>query len=126
MDALVDFKQPCFVYIPPKAELRGGAWVVVDPRINSNYMDMFADPDSRGGVLEPTGTVEIKLRTAALAELAERLDTSLQQMLLKDQHLAGEGVALDDPRRALLKEARDKRLQDLLPVYKQVSFGQNN
>ncbi len=34
VDALVAYKQPCFVYIPPKAELRGGAWVVVDPRIN--------------------------------------------------------------------------------------------
>lgn len=35
VDALVAFKQPIFVYIPPFAELRGGAWVVVDPTIHA-------------------------------------------------------------------------------------------
>ena len=34
VDALVAYKHPVFVYIPPNAELRGGAWVVVDPTIN--------------------------------------------------------------------------------------------
>jgi acetyl-CoA carboxylase carboxyltransferase component len=34
VDALVAYKQPVFVYIPPFAELRGGAWVVVDSTIN--------------------------------------------------------------------------------------------
>lgn len=34
VDALVDYKHPVFVYIPPNAELRGGAWVVIDPTIN--------------------------------------------------------------------------------------------
>ena len=40
VDALVEFKQPVIVYIPKKAELRGGAWVVVDPTINENVMEM--------------------------------------------------------------------------------------
>lgn len=35
VDALVAFQQPIFVYIPPFAELRGGAWVVVDPTIHA-------------------------------------------------------------------------------------------
>lgn len=35
VDALVAFQQPLFVYIPPFAELRGGAWVVVDPTIHA-------------------------------------------------------------------------------------------
>ena len=30
VDALVDFKQPIFTYIPPNGELRGGSWVVVE------------------------------------------------------------------------------------------------
>lgn len=34
VDALRVYKQPVFVYIPPHGELRGGAWVVVDPTIN--------------------------------------------------------------------------------------------
>ena len=35
-------QQPVFVYIPPGGELRGGAWVVVDPTINLEYMEMYA------------------------------------------------------------------------------------
>ena len=34
VDALVEYKHPVFVYIPPNGELRGGAWVVIDPTIN--------------------------------------------------------------------------------------------
>ena len=40
VDALVVYKQPVFVYIPPHAELRGGAWVVVDSTVNANVMEM--------------------------------------------------------------------------------------
>lgn len=40
VDALVEYKQPVFVYIPPHAELRGGAWVVVDSTVNANVMEM--------------------------------------------------------------------------------------
>ena len=36
VDALVAYKQPVFVYIPPFAELRGGAWVVIDSTINED------------------------------------------------------------------------------------------
>ena len=61
VDALRDFKQPVFVYIPPHGELRGGAWVVVDPTINRHgVMEMFADKEARANVLEPAGMVEIK------------------------------------------------------------------
>ena len=55
VDALVDYKHPVFVYIPPNGELRGGAWVVIDPTINSEVMEMYADVESRGGILEPAG-----------------------------------------------------------------------
>ena len=47
VDGLREYKQPILVYIPPAAELRGGAWVVVDPTINSKYMEMYADQESR-------------------------------------------------------------------------------
>lgn len=47
VNGLREYNQPVFVYIPPHAELRGGAWVVVDPSINTRCMEMFADPDSR-------------------------------------------------------------------------------
>lgn len=47
VDALRTYNQPILVYIPPYAELRGGAWVVVDATINEKHMEMYADVDSR-------------------------------------------------------------------------------
>ena len=49
VDALVAYKKaPVFVYIPPQGEVRGGAWVVIDPHINPLCMEMYADGNSRG------------------------------------------------------------------------------
>ena len=42
----------------PGGELRGGAWVVVDTSINEQFMEMYADETSRGGILEPEGLVD--------------------------------------------------------------------
>ena len=47
VDALTEYNQPIMIYIPPYAELRGGAWVVVDPTINPTHMEMYADELSR-------------------------------------------------------------------------------
>lgn len=47
VDGFKEYNQPIMVYIPPNGELRGGAWVVVDPTINSNHMEMYADIESR-------------------------------------------------------------------------------
>ena len=43
VDALRTYGQPVFVYLPPGAELRGGAWVVIDSAINSDMVEMCAD-----------------------------------------------------------------------------------
>ena len=59
VDAIHDYKQPLFIYLPPRAELRGGAWVVLDTTINADQVEMYADSGARGGVLEPEGTVEV-------------------------------------------------------------------
>lgn len=59
VDALREYRQPLFMYLPPRAELRGGAWVVIDSTINPDQIEMYADPNARGGVLEPEGTVEV-------------------------------------------------------------------
>lgn len=70
VDELKRYTQPVFVYIPPHGELRGGAWVVLDPTINEDYMEMFADPVySEGGILEPEGIVEIKFREKDLIKV---------------------------------------------------------
>ena len=47
VDALRKYKNPIIVYIPPFGELRGGSWAVLDPSINSSFMEMYADTDAR-------------------------------------------------------------------------------
>ena len=79
VDNLRVYKQPVFVYLPPGCELRGGAWVVVDPTINKEMMEMYADPTSRGGVLEPEGIVSIKFRRKTKEQAMLRLGWSLAQ-----------------------------------------------
>ena len=77
VDGLREYKQPIFVYLVPHGELRGGAWVVLDSTINPDFMEMYADPTSRGGILEPAGTVDIKFRKQDLEFTAHRLDGRL-------------------------------------------------
>jgi hypothetical protein len=48
VDGLRQYKQPILIYIPPYAELRGGSWVVIDPLINAEQMEMYADTTARG------------------------------------------------------------------------------
>lgn len=80
VDALVAYQQPLFVYIPPFAELRGGAWVVVDSTINADVMEFYAAEDARGGVLEAAGAATIKFRERDVISTAHRLDLPLQQL----------------------------------------------
>ncbi len=80
VDALRQFTRPILIYLPPFSELRGGSWVVIDPSINRRYMEMYADPRSRGGVLEPEGVVSIKLRMKDQRAIMERLDEEMAQL----------------------------------------------
>ncbi|GLU16236.1 hypothetical protein SLE2022_326790 [Rubroshorea leprosula] len=50
VENLRTYRQPIFVYIPMMGELRGGAWVVVDSRINSNHIEMYAHRPAKGNV----------------------------------------------------------------------------
>ena len=54
--------------------------MVLDPMINNEVMEMYADQDSRGGVLEPAGIVEIKYRKHDLIKTMDRLDPKLLQL----------------------------------------------
>ncbi len=78
VDALVAYEHPVFVYIPPNGELRGGAWVVVDPTINEDVMEMYADKQCRGGILEPPGICEVKFRLDDQLKKMHQLDPELQ------------------------------------------------
>jgi len=117
VDALREYKQPVVVYIPPHAELRGGAWVVVDPTINSRHMELYADPKSRGGVLEPAGTVEIKYRRREIVKTMKRLDPKYQTISDK---LNNEKISSTE--KADLETQLAYREEYLSPVYHQVAL----
>ena len=73
VDALRAYRRPVIVYLPPEAELRGGAWVVIDPHINPDRMAMYAAETAKGNVLEPEGIVGIKFREKDLRACMQRL-----------------------------------------------------
>jgi len=117
VDALVKYEQPVFVYIPPFGELRGGSWVVVDPTINPEQMEMYADEDARGGVLEPEGIVGIKYRRDKQLETMSRLDPEYAQ--LKAQSLAKD---LTSEQASTIKAKMTERETLLGPVYQQIAI----
>ena len=116
VDALRRFEQPCFIYIVPNGELRGGAWVVLDPTINQNFMEMYADHDSRAGVLEPEGIVEIKFRRPQLITLMTKLDAEYAKLKSKM-----DDPIISDEEKLGIKEKLDAREQLLLPIYQQIA-----
>ncbi|KAJ3082689.1 acetyl-coenzyme-A carboxylase [Rhizoclosmatium hyalinum] len=114
VDALREYKQPIFIYVI--GELRGGAWVVLDPTINPEMMEMYAEENSRGGVLEPEGIVEIKFRKPQLLALMERVDAKYKA--LKDQL---RDPALDAETKAKVQSQFNQRERQLLPIFHQIS-----
>ncbi|KAF9515737.1 hypothetical protein BS47DRAFT_1371957 [Hydnum rufescens UP504] len=117
VDGLSSYTQPIYVYIMPNGELRGGAWVVLDPSINPDHMEMYADVESRAGVLEPEGVVEIKMRREKILTLMDRLDPDFAAY-----KKASKDASATDIERA---EAADKlaaREQHLKPVYQQMAL----
>lgn len=118
VENLRTYKQPVFVYIPMMAELRGGAWVVVDSRINSDHIEMYADRTAKGNVLEPEGMIEIKFRTKELLECMGRLDQKLIDLRAKLQEAKNNRtLAMVESLQQQIK-AREKQL---LPTYTQVA-----
>lgn len=118
VENLRTYSQPVFVYIPKTGELRGGAWVVVDSKINPDQIEMYAERTAKGNVLEPEGMIEIKFRVRELIECMERLDPELK--LLKEslpKAKAREGGKDVESLQKRIK-AREKQL---LPVYTQIA-----
>lgn len=116
VDGLRECSQPVMVYIPPQAELRGGSWVVIDPTINPRHMEMYADRESRGSVLEPEGTVEIKFRKKDLVKTMRRVDPVYIRL--------AERLGTPELSPAERKELENKlkeREEFLIPIYHQVA-----
>eukprot|EP01060_Flectonema_neradi_P003439 TRINITY_DN12209_c0_g1_i1.p1 TRINITY_DN12209_c0_g1~~TRINITY_DN12209_c0_g1_i1.p1 ORF type:complete len:2240 (+),score=525.55 TRINITY_DN12209_c0_g1_i1:150-6869(+) len=111
---LTHYRQPITVYIPPNGELRGGAWVVVDPTINKRCIEMYADPTARGGVLEPSGIIEIKYRDREIFQTIDRLDPECQR-------LAAQLQAAEGHLKSYLERCLRTRREVLHPIYKAVA-----
>lgn len=120
VDALVSYQQPLFVYIPPFAELRGGAWVVVDSTINSDVMEFYAAENSRGGVLEAAGAASIKFREKEITQSAHRLDHVL--ISLDSKIAALKGAHATDAEINEIQNEISTRERNLFGVYQQVKL----
>jgi acetyl-CoA carboxylase/biotin carboxylase 1 len=80
-------------------------------------MEMYADEDARGGVLEPEGIVNIKFRREKQLDTMARLDPeygSLRKQLAD--------TSLSKEQQTQIKARLTAREQLLLPVYMQVSL----
>ncbi|RDB23409.1 Acetyl-CoA carboxylase [Hypsizygus marmoreus] len=117
VDGLSSYKQPVSVYIIPNGELRGGAWVVLDPSINAEQMEMYADVDARAGVLEPEGIVEIKIRRDKILALMERLDPTYASLKRDSQN-----TYKTAEERAAATTELTKREAFLQPTYRQMAL----
>ena len=115
VDSLRTYKHPVFVYIPPGGELRGGAWVVIDPTINPCKMEMFADRQARGGILEPPGICEVKYRSPEQVLTMHRLDGQLQEL---DESITSAFSEQEKAKIAAEIKAREKVLG---PLYTQIA-----
>lgn len=91
--------------------------VVVDPTINPDAMEMYADEDARGGVLEPEGIVNIKFRRDKQLDTMARLDPTYAELktALSDK-------SLSQDQQSDIKVKMSAREQLLLPVYSQISL----
>ena len=118
VENLRTYKQPIFVYIPMMGELRGGAWVVVDSRINSDHIEMYAERTAKGNVLEPEGMIEIKFRTRELLECMRRLD---QQLINLKEKLSEAKSNKDFGAYDSLQQQIRFREKQLLPLYTQIA-----
>ena len=114
VDALREYTNPVYIYLPPHGELRGGSWVVVDPTINEEKMEMYADPDSRGGILEPAGITEIKFRLPDQLKLMHKTDPQLAA-------LEAELESCDQDETAAIQEQIAAREELLKPGYLQAA-----
>jgi acetyl-CoA carboxylase/biotin carboxylase 1 len=117
VDGLSSYKQPVFVYIVPNGELRGGAWVVLDPSINAEQMEMYADVEARAGILEPEGIVEIKMRREKILTLMERLDPTYAS-----HKRDSKDSTKSEEERATATQLLAARETFLQPAYKQIAL----
>ncbi len=82
-------------------------------------MEMYADEDARGGVLEPEGIVNIKFRRDKQLDTMARLDPTYASLRAQ---LTDKSKTLSPTDMSEIKKQMTEREQLLLPVYSQISL----
>lgn len=119
VENLRTYKQPAFVYIPMGGELRGGAWVVVDSKINPDHIEMYAERTAKGNVLEPEGLVEIKFRPKELEDCMLRLDPELIGLNTRLKEMKKQNASISEME--TIRRSMTIRMKQLMPIYTQVA-----
>jgi hypothetical protein len=112
VDALRESRQPVFVYLPPYAELRGGAWVVLDSKLShlNQQIEMYVDETARAGVLEPEGLASIKFKRKELVQWMHREDPVLKRLDEEDTNNSANNSS----------KIRERE-KELLPIFQQLA-----
>lgn len=91
--------------------------MVIDPTINPDQMEMYADEESRGGVLEPEGIVNIKYRREKQLETMARLDPEYSQLRQRLENKELPTKEMND-----IKFQMSEREKLLGPIYMQIAL----
>ena len=104
------------------SNLRGAnnGQVVIDPTINPDCMEMYADEEARGGVLEPEGIIGIKYRRDRQLETMARLDSTYASLRRRLAEAQSRGAAAEEV--STIKLEMTQREELLLPVYSQIAW----
>jgi len=114
VDQLQSYKQPVFVYLPPFAHLRGGAWVVLDSLLNQQKnIEMYADHKAKANVLEPTAMIGLKYRKQKLLQTMHRIDPILIELDRKNQ---------GNQKDIKIKKEIENRERGLFPIYNKIAL----
>lgn len=90
---------------------------MLDPSINPQHMEMYADKEARGGVLEPEGIVEIKYRKDKVLATMARLDSEYAQL-----KAASTDTTKSAEEQTAAKEKLLAREKHLWPTYQQIAL----
>lgn len=90
---------------------------MLDPSINPEHMEMYADKEARGGVLEPEGIVEIKYRKDKVLATMARLDSEYAQL-----KAASTDTTKSAEEQSAAKEKLLAREKHLWPTYQQIAL----
>lgn len=90
VDELSKYDLPVILYMPPYAEIRGGAWVVIDTQINPDHIFFLVDEHATGSVLEPSGMESVPLVEREIRKDMRGNDCELARLYADRKNYAGQ------------------------------------